>query len=195
MSTFGSRLRLASATETEATERLRDAGYVVGQFGQAMLPQEVREQLRHSESDLRWLPDLIAIRGTRELLVDAKTSARSDTPNYSIELRAHRAHLALMSAYGVPVVYYFTGGSANYAALVRIETMFDGRGTGGSGTPFLLARKAEQQAFEVIFGDGVACPTADWWRVAAQRELAGLQALIASIFGPTEGGFWRGGPK
>lgn len=192
--TFAERMRPAALHEAAATTELRAAGWTVGQFGQAMLTKEVRDALRKTDSDLRWLPDLIATRLRHECLVDAKTTL-SQTTNHSIELRAHRAHLSMTYAYGTPVIYYFGDGSATVASDLVIECLMDGRYTRGSGTPFLLTKKDVQTSFTDVLG---ADATIDWgrdWRREGRQALASLNEAITVKFGsdlPED--FWRSKP-
>src|SRR5262245_53343513 len=78
---FATRLAQGKAHEIEVTSRLRSHGWAVEPFGQALLTEAIRAALRrHAHLPLRWMPDLLAVRGDDlPLMVDAKTSQ----PGYS----------------------------------------------------------------------------------------------------------------
>lgn len=185
--------RMEGAVELEdaAARRLADARWAVCQFGQAMLTPEVRRELRKTDSDLRWLPDWMAVRFPAQCLIDAKTSY-STTDNWSIELRAHRAHLGLVAAYGSPVAYFFKDATVALATDLVIETMMDGSFTRGSGTPFLLTKKRYGVPFDALFGSAGGFPQQDW-RAAGRFALDAFELAIDEAFGADlPASFWRG---
>lgn len=142
MTTFQSRLAFATDHEAAVFERLYLERFTVERFGQAMLPEPVRDQLRRTSSGLRWLPDLLAMRADVVMLIDAKAAARTDTPNYSIEVAALLAHRALWHiGHDVRVVWHDFRWS--HVRELHPDNGIDGSHAGnGSGTPFMLFRRS-----------------------------------------------------
>lgn len=138
--TFAQRMAAATAHECAVAERLAGAGYEVCPFGQSQIPDGVRDVLRTSDCEIRWLPDLLAVRAGRVLWIDAK-GGTSQTANYSIEVAALRCHRKLAVA-GYPVVIVWGDFRWNYAGDLIPDDLIAGTYSGnGSGTPFALVKK------------------------------------------------------
>lgn len=154
------RMHVGVGHEVAVTEMLAARRWVVQPWGQGLIREEIRAALvtRWPPVLWRWIPDLIAVRGKQVVLVDPKTSLRNDTPNFSIEQNALLAH-SIMAHLGLQIVYVFADFSCNEVRYLKIEhrTMDSHRlMTGGSGTPYVLVRKADQRAFDDIFGSPIA---------------------------------------
>lgn len=108
--TGAQRMALAGAHEQAIGRELRERGYDVEPFGQALLSAQVRKRLRDQRcpahlSLMRWLPDLaVMLSGTPHLVaIDAKTNEKcnSTSRNHAIELRSILGGLVTR----MPVVY------------------------------------------------------------------------------------------
>jgi len=192
--THDERMREATAGERATIARLRLAGWHVTGFGQAMLEPAFRKVLRRTESDVRWFPDIAAVRNGRACFADAKTSMPGrETLNWSIEIRSYQTELRFMALYGDPLFYVFPDGGTTIAPDLAIETLMPGSSR-GSGTPFLLTRRSAQGSFDELLG--ADCAT-DWgrnWRLEATNALFRLEGLIEIEWGPSTDippEFWR----
>jgi len=159
------RLHIGKGHELDVTEKLAAHGWIVHPWGQGLFEGEAGEHVRQAlvarqpKTYWRWIPDLIAVKGTRLMLVDPKTDL-TDTPNFSIEIDAYIAHLA-MSGFGLPVVYVWQDMTCNTPGGLFVHKWFAElqRGaTRGSGTPFGLVSRADQKPFEWAFGPRIALP-------------------------------------
>lgn len=158
------RLHTGKGHEEAVGQKLESHGWLVHPWGQGLFADdETGEQVRaalvlHQPKTMwRWIPDLIAVRNQRVYLVDPKTDLRQDTPNFSIEVDAYMAHLA-MSSLGLPVVYVWQDFTCNTPIGLqphRWELEPQRGKVGGSGTPYALIRKADQLPFAAIFGPPV----------------------------------------
>jgi hypothetical protein len=151
------RMHLGQAHEVAVAERLERRGWAVQAWGQGLIREEIRAVLMAIWPPVlwRWLPDLIVTKGRVAVLVDPKSSIRADTPNFAIEQHAVVAH-QLMAVLGLPIVYVF--GDFTCARVQDIDIVYQSLNepgrvqTGGSGTPYVLVRKADQRPLDVIFG-------------------------------------------
>jgi hypothetical protein len=187
------RLAIGSAFELDAANELRSRGLRVDRFGQALLPPDVREVLKTTNSLLRWLPDLIGWRPSmpRPFLVDAKTCLPNRrTENHSIELRvllaAHFTDLPVffvcddyraMAAEDVWPSGQIRPGCCNRCIELALEdptgrrlpshcAEHKARGWRGSGTPYVLIRRSVCRPVEEWFGPRrcITCDVpADQW--------------------------------
>lgn len=179
------RMEIGSAFELDAANELRARGLRVDPFGQALLPPDVREVLKTTDSLLRWLPDLIGWRPNkpRPFLIDAKTCLRP-TRNHAVELRV------LLAAHftDLPVFFICDDIRALQASAVwpdgeiertccnrcRSLALADAtgrelprycpehkqRGGRGSGTPYALIRRGLCRPLHELFG-ARRCVTCD----------------------------------
>ena len=156
------RLHIGIGHEVAVTDALADRGWLVQPWGQGLIREEIRAALvtRYPPVLWRWIPDLIAVKGKTVVLVDPKTSLRSDTPNFAIEQSALIAH-QIMANLGLQIVYVFADLTCNEVRHLKIahRTLDSQRlATGGSGTPFVLVRKADQRPLDDVFGPPVGHP-------------------------------------
>ena len=155
------RLHIGKGHEDAVADELRLRGWIVHPWGQGLFDDgEVGAQVRAAlvtcdpKTLWRWIPDLIAIKGHRIYLVDPKTDLRGDTPNFSLEADAFMAH-SMMRCLGLPIVYVWQDFTCNAPDRLRPVGHFlePQRGkVAGSGTPFMLVRKADQIPFDRVFG-------------------------------------------
>lgn len=169
MSQGAVRLHIGQGHELEVAAKAKAHGWSVHPFGQGLFTGDdgdiIRQALvaRSPKTYWRWIPDLIAVKGKRTLLVDPKTDLRGDTPNFSIEIDAYIAHLA-MSGFGLPVIYVWHDMTCNTPAGLYVHKWFLEPERGalrGSGTPFGLISKSDQHPFEWAFGPRHHPPTRD----------------------------------
>jgi hypothetical protein len=149
------RLHHGRAHEIAVREKLREHGWTVQDWGQGILSDEIRVALRADSREpavlWRWIPDLIAVKGSRVVLVDPKTDLRGDTANFTIEISAWQAHLAMLPL-GLHVVYVWADFTCNTAQ--GIQPASDPKpGVAEHRTWFYLIRKDQQRPFEWAFGD------------------------------------------
>lgn len=149
------RLHLAKEHEDRVKERLVELGWAVSSYGQGAFCDDVRQALvdYRPVAHWRWMPDLIAARGPRVALIDAKAD-ESVTPNFSIEVAAYMAHLT-MRGLGLPIFYVWADMTCNTPHGLRVLRweLEPQRGLNrGSGTPFALVAKADQHPFDWAFG-------------------------------------------
>lgn len=173
------RLHIGKSHEQAVAEKLRRHGWLVHPWGQGLFADDERglsacgsghtrcgecvgvgERVREAlvchepKTMWRWIPDLIAIKAGRVCLVDPKTDQRGDTPNFSLEVDAYMTHMAMRS-FGLPIVYVWQDFTCNAPQLLEpVRWVLEPqRGkVAGSGTPFILIRKADQYPFDSYFG-------------------------------------------
>jgi hypothetical protein len=159
------RLHIGKSHEGATADKLRCHGWIVHPWGQGLFAddedgEQVRAALvtREPKTLWRWIPDLIAVKGKKIYLVDPKTDLRGDTPNFSLEVDAYMAH-SMMRCLGLPIMYVWQDFTCNAPHLLKpVRWQLDPqRGeVRGSGTPFVLVRKADQVPFDEVFGPAVA---------------------------------------
>ena len=154
---FQRRMHIGESHESAVARELERRGWTVVQFGQGLLPDDIRTALMDRETPLRWLPDLIAAKPqqNRVVLVDAKSEQRSDTPNHSLEVAALTSMLLHQYMYGIPVVIVWSDFKCSLPQHLKpVRWVLDTDGwVRGSRTPFLLVKKAEQVAMDDWFGE------------------------------------------
>ena len=164
MSGFADRFVPARQWEDELIGKFRNRGWLAAPFGQAQIPEEMRPHLWQWADDygrptlLRWTPDIIAVRPTPQpfvCLVDAKTeNARNQgSDNYSVEVRAVDAGLAIIRDWHMPVYYVWSdfGVLTPDAVLNRHGRRMDGDKADGSQTAyFLVAKRWALKAYDVF---------------------------------------------
>jgi hypothetical protein len=166
MSGFHERFGPAQQWETDLIQKLIDRGWLAGPFGQAQIPEEMRPHLWRWLDDygrttlLRWTPDIIAVRPTPKpfaCLVDAKTESdkNREGPNYSVEINAVDAGLAIVRDWHMPLFYVWPDGGVLTPHLVtnRWSRKMDGAGAGGSQTAFYLVAKRWAMKVGDVFPD------------------------------------------
>lgn len=162
----------ARTWELELIERLQKRGWLAAEFGQAQIPEEMRPHLWRWMDDygrstlLRWTPDVIAVRPTATpfvCLVDAKTESEKnrDSKNYSVEINAVDAGLAIVSDWHMPLFYVWEDGGILTPHIVanRWGRKLDGDGAGGSGTAYyLVAKRWAMKVNDVFPAVHALCP-------------------------------------
>jgi Holliday junction resolvase len=76
MSDFRARLAGAVAHERAVLSALRDAGWQAFAFGQGLLGDAERKMLQTVDTNIRWCPDILAIKDRVLVSVDAKAGER-----------------------------------------------------------------------------------------------------------------------
>lgn len=149
------RMHVGLSHETAVADRLRSFGWHVEPFGQGLFTDVIRSSMQHHDPPvlLRWLPDLIASRAGRIVLVEAK-SRTSDTPNNSLEIDCLSALTTCEACWSIPVVIVWGDFTVNRPRDLRPFRWVTQRESwvSGSRTPFVLVRKSDQLPFERFFG-------------------------------------------
>ena len=145
---YAERARQAAWHELWVTRELHLTGrWKAAPFGQALLPEDMRKALRRCKTldgrktPVRWMPDIIAIRGTEVRFIDAKAGDRwKTTGNHDIEADALQAAVQWSAALSADVWFIFADGSGATARQLSLyEGLHPGHFNGnGSGTPFWL---------------------------------------------------------
>lgn len=105
---WAERKAVGDAHEERVRGELERRGWTVAAYGQGILPEPIRQALRHTDSRMRWDPDFVAANGSTLCLIDAKACMRGeDSWTYTISRKAVRAHLRLWADLDLPVVYVF----------------------------------------------------------------------------------------
>jgi hypothetical protein len=118
---FPVRKAVGDAHEQRVRAELERRGWTVAEYGQGVLPDEIRRPLGRTNSRLRFDPDFIAARGSRVVMVDAKSSMRGENAdNFTISRKALDAHMRLWVETGLPMLYVFANlGVASPADVLR----------------------------------------------------------------------------
>lgn len=141
MSDFHNRLDVAQDHEVDVRKWFEADGWVLAHAGLHGVPPDFRLAIKRTPSLLRWMPDLMAVKDTRVLLIEAKMSLAPKHPNWCIETKSLEA--AEMCEALAEVVFVFPDRTYASPALVRrwCDDYFNDPGrasaTGGSGTPFM----------------------------------------------------------
>lgn len=164
MSTYAQRSGPAYHWEAQLVTMLQGVGWLAAPFGQQQIPSEIREWLPRCKDDygrpplLRWTPDIIAVRPSNPpfaCLIDAKTESKTNQtgPNYSVEINAVDAGLAIVRDWYVPLFYVWPdfGVMTPQIVLNRWSRKLDGDGAQGSGTAFYLVAKKWRLSISDVF--------------------------------------------
>jgi hypothetical protein len=148
--------------EQQVKAALELRGWQVSPFGHQVLPAHAREIVRRNDIGVdrvlwRWMPDFIASKGDRVYLVEVKAELRTDTDFFSIEQKALDAH-KVANRLGFRVIVVFDDMTCNFSDYLTPHkkwTPMPGLrrlvNVNGSGTPFVLVRKADQHTFNMFF--------------------------------------------
>lgn len=150
------RLMIGHAWERELRTILRTWGWISCPYGQGQLDRDTERVMRRFvapngyPSFLRWLPDLVARRDERIVLVDAKTEIAPST-NVAIETDALHAGMVIEHELNTPVLYVWREGCATPTFVAQHH---DGRREAqrGSGTPFVIMAKSKLRPLAELFG-------------------------------------------
>lgn len=160
MTTFKTRLATALPHEAAVLARLREAGWTAGPYGQGQL-KEVRDELRHLDTPLRWAPDIIAIRtyptGHKRLVfVDAKAGSRwRTTGNHGVEMAALKAADEHERAFGGNVFFVFSDFGVAHSERIWSCWKPGPRYGNGSDTPYVIFKREICVPFEAQFGQPI----------------------------------------
>ncbi|MFI0262389.1 hypothetical protein ACH4OW_25485 [Streptomyces sp. NPDC017056] len=108
MASYQQRKATGDAHEKHVARELTLRGWGVSFWEQGTLTAHVRRALRATDTSIRWMPDLIAVRGEGLALVDCKSRMTSGTTHrHAVERAAVHAHLQLTAWTCLPVFYVF----------------------------------------------------------------------------------------
>lgn len=150
--TWALRSEPAFEHEERVASVLRARGWLVEPFGQAQISEAIRVALRRNRHlPLRWMPDLLCIKGERVLLVDAKTCLPKNkaSRNHALECDAYDAHCRWQ--YAMRTEFRYVWHDLHWSQLAHIMAgIHDGtvrraatHDGSGSGTPFYLIPRVE----------------------------------------------------
>lgn len=119
-------------------------------YGQGVWPERISAALRHTDSAMRWEPDLIASYGSTIRLIDCKASMRGeDAYQYTISRKAITAHLRMFAERDLPIYYVFDnlGVATPYEVMqfCRIDRI-------GSAGAYLTIQSGMPRPFDDAFG-------------------------------------------
>lgn len=174
-STFRDRLSATLEHERGVLLAARRDGWTACPFGQGLLDETVRAALRTIDTPLRFLPDIVAVRGPAAYLIDAKTETRFDTPNFAIQTDALVAGHSWSRFAALPLVFVWADYRCNFSwdLLANDAPLRRGHWTGnGSGTPFYLWPKTAARPFDSLFGPGADVYGAppEWYMEQLRRK-------------------------
>lgn len=160
---FKQLLSHAEQHETAVIDALRRRQWTAEKFGQGQLTEPLRNLLRHVNTHVRWLPDIIAARetpsATQIVFIDAKAGdTHMRTGNHAIQISALEASEKWIefTNHCCAYFYVFADGAVCTPGDVR-ESCWDGRYLGnGSGTPFKVFPAAVCRPFDTVFGSASA---------------------------------------
>lgn len=147
------RLQVAHVDELRLSADLRRRGWDVEMFGVELLTETARGWLVTTPSAVRWLPDLLARRGSDVIAVDAKASLSRDGDRHAVERDSIRAAIAFEHYSGLRELFVFPDG-----CVIRPHTAYRSSHPGppnvnGSGTPFRLIYCSACVPSAVVFGE------------------------------------------
>jgi hypothetical protein len=133
LSTWAERKAVGDPHEDRVRSELEQRGWTAASYGQGILPEPIQRALKHTNSIMRWDPDLVAAQGSSICLVDAKSSMRGDDAwTYHVSRKAIRAHLRMWTELDLPIYYVFHNlGVATPAQLMqwcRLSTLGEAGG-------------------------------------------------------------------
>jgi len=127
----------------------------VADFGQGVLGDDMVAALQATDCPLRYMPDLLAVKGRRARLLDAKYG-RLDTGNHAVEVASLESLCRWQYGAGVGVWLVFgnwTVANAHDVASDDQKTVGSFHGN-GSGTDFYVFRSTSPYVlrFDAVFG-------------------------------------------
>jgi hypothetical protein len=148
---FPDRLALGQAHERAVIRALRKRGWKAYPMGQGQLPEDARDMLRQVQTDLRFMPDIYALK-MRLALIDAKSGdTYLRTGNHAIQIEALEANERAWAKMG-DCFFVFDDGRVFTPADVRRVGRPGRYSDRGSGTPFLLVPRDAGRPFDAVFG-------------------------------------------
>lgn len=163
---FGQRLQQANEAEVRVATYLRDDGWTVSQFGQALLPEAFREALKSQQDNygrpslVRWFPDLIVFKRVnlkiRVVLLDVKAD-KPERDRWAIEIKAIETCEMFQNSLFTLCWFIFDDGklSAMTPEMVRDHGIRAGFQGVGSGTPFVVVDKTAAKNINQILVETV----------------------------------------
>lgn len=150
VTSWTARKEVGDAHEARVRYELEQRGWTVAQYGQALLPEQIRRALKVTDSAMRWDPDLVAACGSYVCLVDAKAAMRgADAHRYNISRKALKAHLAMFAMLDLPIYYVFS----NLGVATAVDVMQYCRLTAVSQTSGYVSLPAGVPVpFDEVFG-------------------------------------------
>jgi len=147
---FADRLATGISLEARVAAELRRNGWTVTQWGQGILPDEVRRAIRETGSRFRHFPDMVAARAGEVITVDAKDHMHStDTGRYAVSRECVAFGLQFYAAFNLPVFYVF----GNMGVLCPTEIMSYGQiGPRSTGGAYYLVSGRMARIFDDVFG-------------------------------------------
>jgi hypothetical protein len=143
----------AAHTEQQLLELLWASGEFihVSFWGQSQLSEKARDALRHTDSLLRWTPDVLGVTTTNDVvLFDAKSSTEryKDSQNVTVEISAVVA-LGIYKGMVADALFVFDNQYQATAEQVKAGGRKLEGSSNGSGTPFYLVPKDALDPFQV----------------------------------------------
>jgi hypothetical protein len=150
IATWAARKAVGDDHEGRVRLEIERRGWTVAPYGQGILPEQVRNALRLTDSTMRWDPDFVAAHGSTLCLVDAKSSMRGDDAwTYTISRKAVRAHLRMWVELDLPVFYVFSNlGVATPAEVLQFCRLT----TVGEAGGYLSFPAGRPRPFDDVFG-------------------------------------------
>jgi hypothetical protein len=147
---FAERKVIGDQHELRVRAELEKRGWAVSPYGQGILGEPIRRALRHTESRMRWDPDMIAAQGSSVCLIDAKTSMRGDDAwSYTLSRKALSAHLRMWAELDLPIYYVF----GNLGVATPAEVMqFCRLATLGEAGGYVSFAAGMPRPFDDVFG-------------------------------------------
>ncbi|MFE5890477.1 hypothetical protein ACFQ6E_16275 [Streptomyces sp. NPDC056462] len=165
MASFQQRKVVGDAHERYVGEQLILRGWEVNPWGQGLLTRKLQEALRVTDSFIRWIPDLIAAKGTDLVLIDCKARMTSrNTGRHAVERAAVHAHLQLVAWTRLPVYYVFDDLGVLSPHDILIAGQEGPHGIAGSGSPYFLISGNFARHFDGLFGSK---ESATQWGIAS----------------------------
>ncbi|MFF1378787.1 hypothetical protein [Streptomyces sp. NPDC058308] len=152
MTHWQDRKAIGDAHEQRVTRALRAHGWTVHGCGQGVYPPAIRRALAHTDSALRYFPDLIAARGDEVVTIDAKDRMPSThTDRYAISTATLHAGLLFTGAHA-PTPLYYVFGDLNVLTPSEVQHYTAHARVHRSGAWVLVATH-RAHPFDEVFGD------------------------------------------
>jgi Holliday junction resolvase len=152
MGGFDERLAQGEEHERAVLDRLHGLGWMVIPFGQGLLRKDLRKVLRDVDTNVRWCPDMLAVKGRMMVSVDAKAGVKwRETGNHAVEIRAVRSLDAWIAYSGYPAYIVFSDFRCATPAMIKDQGRKGKYQGSGSGTPFMVISSASCDPFDDVF--------------------------------------------
>lgn len=153
MATWLERKDAGDRHEVRVAHELGTHGWTVHPCGQGTYPSALQQALGHSQSALRYFPDLLAARGPDVVAVDCKARLGSaNARRFAISRACLRAGLMFLGANEPMPLYYVFG---DLAVLTPAEVMhYCSVGLRHPGGAYYLVSTRHAHPFIEVFGGG-----------------------------------------